>query len=224
VRVRPYLPKLAIFRRKVYDAISQWKERYGGKYALLIEGARRVGKTTVVEQFVKKEYKSFIIVDFSNADAGIRNLFTHNAGDLDRLFLHLQQMYKTVLYERESAVVFDEVQLFPPARQMIKHLVADGRYDYIETGSLLSIKQNVHDILIPSEEMSIDVHPMDFEEFLWAQGDEVTIPLLKKAFEDRHRSASACINTLWARTASTCLWAACLNLWKHIWKIITSRL
>ena len=173
------------FKRKIYGKISEWKERYGGKYALLIEGARRVGKTTVVKQFVENEYRSFIIVDFSKADKEVKELFTDHASDLDRFFLYLQQIYKTVLHERESAVVFDEVQLFPPARQMIKHLVADGRYDYIETGSLLSIKQNVSDILIPSEEMSISMHPMDFEEFLWAQNDEVTIPLLRKAFDDR---------------------------------------
>ncbi|MCL2607462.1 MAG: AAA family ATPase [Methanomassiliicoccaceae archaeon] len=176
---------MIIFRRKIYDKISEWKEHYGGKYALLIEGARRVGKTTAVKQFVENEYRSSIIIDFSKADKEIKDLFRHHAEDLDRFFLYLQQMYKTVLYERESAVVFDEVQLFPLARQMIKHLVADGRYDYIETGSLLSIKQNVCDILIPSEEMSISMHPMDFEEFLWAQKDEVTVPLLRKAFEDR---------------------------------------
>ena len=176
---------MAIFRRKIYDKISEWKERYGGKYALLVEGARRVGKTTVVKQFVENEYRSSIMIDFSKAGNDVKELFTHHAEDLDRFFLYLQQMYNTVLHERESAVVFDEVQLFPLARQMIKHLVADGRYDYIETGSLLSIKQNVCDILIPSEEMSIDMHPMDFEEFLWAQNDEVTIPLIRKAFEDR---------------------------------------
>jgi len=176
---------MAIFRRKIYDRISEWKERYGGKYALLIEGARRVGKTTVVKQFAEKEYRSFIIIDFSKADEDLKDVFTHNAADLDRFFLYIQQMYRTVLYERESVIVFDEVQLFPLARQMIKHLIADGRYDYIETGSLLSIKQNVRDILIPSEEMSIDMHPMDFEEFLWAQKDEVTIPMLRKAFQER---------------------------------------
>jgi len=176
---------MAIFKRKIYDRISEWKEQYGGKYALLIEGARRVGKTTVVMQFVKNEYRSSIIIDFSKSDKEIKDLFADHAGDLDRFFLYLQQIYKTVLHERESAIVFDEVQLFPLARQMIKHLVADGRYDYIETGSLLSIKQNVSDILIPSEEMSIDMHPMDFEEFLWAQKDEVTVPLIRKAFEDR---------------------------------------
>ena len=176
---------MAIFDRKIYNEIFEWKEQYGGKYALLIEGARRVGKTTVVKQFAENEYKSFIIIDFSKADEEIRNVFVQYAGNLDRIFLYLQQVYKTTLYERESLIIFDEVQLFPQARQMIKHLVADGRYDYIETGSLLSIKQNVNGILIPSEEMSIDMHPMDFEEFLWAQHDRVTVPLLKKSFDDR---------------------------------------
>ena len=176
---------MAIFRRKIYDSISEWKEQYSGKYALLIEGARRIGKTTVVKQFAENEYRSFIIIDFSKVDEVVKDLFIHHVEDLDRFFLYLQQIYKTVLHERDSVIVFDEVQLFPPAQQMIKHLVADGRYDYIETGSLLSIKQNVKDILIPSEEMSIDMHPMDFEEFLWAQDDHITIPLLRRSFEDR---------------------------------------
>ena len=174
-----------IFERKIYDKISEWKEKYDGKYALPIEGARRVGKTTVVKQFAENEYRSYIIIDFSKVDKNVNDLFTDHAGNLDRFFLYLQQIYRTIIHERESVIVFDEVQLFPPARQMIKHLVADGRYDYIETGSLLSIKQNVNDILIPSEEMSIDMHPMDFEEFLWAQKDYVTVPLLRKAFEER---------------------------------------
>jgi len=176
---------MVIFKRKIYDKISEWKEQYRGKYALLIEGARRIGKTTVVKQFAENEYRSHIIIDFSKTGEDVKQLFTNHAGDMDRFFLYLQQMYKTVLHERESVVVFDEVQLFPLARQMIKHLVADGRYDYIETGSLLSIKQNVSDILIPSEEMSVDMHPMDFEEFLWTQNDHVTIPLLRRSFEDR---------------------------------------
>ena len=176
---------MVIFRRKIYDKISEWKEQYGGKYALLIEGARRIGKTTVVKQFAENEYKSFIIIDFSKIDEDAKDLFTNHTRDLDRFFLYLQQIYNITLHERDSVIVFDEVQLFPLARQMIKHLVADGRYDYIETGSLLSIKQNVSDILIPSEEMSIDMHPMDFEEFLWAQNDHITIPLLKRSFEDR---------------------------------------
>ncbi len=176
---------VAIFKRKIYDKMLEWKRDYSGKYALLIEGARRVGKTTVVEQFIKNEYRSAIIIDFSKIDEDVKIVFSQYAGDLNRFFLYIQQIFKTTLYEHESAIVFDEVQLFPPARQMIKHLVADGRYDYIETGSLLSIKQNVENILIPSEEMAIEMHPMDFEEFLWTENDNITVPMLRKAFDDR---------------------------------------
>ena len=176
---------MIIFKRKIYNKLSEWKEKFDGKYAIMIEGARRVGKTTIVKQFVKDRYRSSITIDFSKADEQTKDLFRDHVKNLDMFFLHLQRIYDTVLYDRESAVVFDEVQLFPLARQMIKHLVEDGRYDYIETGSLISIKQNVQDILIPSEEMSVSMHPMDFEEFLWAQNDEVTVPTLRKAFRDR---------------------------------------
>ncbi|MCL2712206.1 MAG: AAA family ATPase [Methanomassiliicoccaceae archaeon] len=176
---------MIIFKRKIYNKLSEWKEKFDGKYAIMIEGARRVGKTTIVKQFVKDRYRSSITIDFSKADEQTKDLFRDHVKNLDMFFLHLQRIYDTVLYDRESAVVFDEVQLFPLARQMIKHLVEDGRYDYIETGSLISIKQNVQDILIPSEEMSVSMHPMDFEEFLWAQDDEVTVPMLEKAFRDR---------------------------------------
>jgi hypothetical protein len=173
------------FKRKIYDRILDWKKKYSGKYALLIKGARRVGKTTVVEKFAKNEYKTFILIDFSKIDSDVEEIFTHNAGNLDKIFLFLQDAYNTILYNRESLIIFDEVQLFPFARQMIKHFVADGRYDYIETGSLLSIKQNVENILIPSEEMSIEMHPMDFEEFLWAQNNEVTVHIIRDAFKNR---------------------------------------
>jgi len=176
---------IVVFRRKIYDKLSEWKEEHNGKYAIMIEGARRVGKTTVVKQFVKDMYRSSIIIDFSKADEQTKDLFRNHMNNLDMFFLHLQRIYDTVLYDRESAVVFDEVQFFPLARQAVKHLVADGRYDYIETGSLISIKENVQDILIPSEEMSVSMHPMDFEEFLRAQNDEVTVPMLRKAFRDR---------------------------------------
>lgn len=175
---------MGLFKRKVYDELLRWKDTSQGRSAILVEGARRVGKSTLVEAFVRNEYRSHILIDFSNMDEDLRNVF-RNPRDLDRFFLFLQQMFRTTLYRRESAIVFDEVQLFPPARQMIKHLVADGRYDYIETGSLLSIKQNVRDILIPSEEESIRLHPMDFEEYLWAIGDEQTIPLIRRCFIDR---------------------------------------
>ncbi len=173
-----------VFRRKIYGQMLEWKKREG-RTALLIDGARRVGKTTVVEEFARKEYRSHIILDFSDEDDYIRGLFKNVKQDPDRFFRLLQEYTDTTLYERESVIVFDEVQLFPLARQMIKHLVKDGRYDYIETGSLISIKKNVKNILIPSEETSIRMHPMDFEEFLWAQNREGTIDTIRRAFEAR---------------------------------------
>ncbi len=150
----------------------------------MIEGARRVGKSTVVEAFGKKEYESYIMIDFSIASPAVRELFK-DLSDLNFLFLQLQLQYRTDLVERKSLIIFDEVQLFPPARQAIKALVKDGRYDYIETGSLISIKKNVKDILIPSEERKLSMYPMDYEEFLWALGDQTTIKLLKSCFENR---------------------------------------
>lgn len=175
----------SIFERKIYSQMLDWKNRYGRSRALLIEGARRVGKSTIVRSFVKNEFKSSIIIDFSTQIPDVRNYFIEYGDNLDRLFLFLQSRYNVILEEGESAIVFDEVQLFPPARQMIKHLVADGRFSYIETGSLISLRQNVKDILIPSEERRIQMHPMDFEEFQWAQGNKTTIPFLRKMFNDR---------------------------------------
>lgn len=160
----------------------EWKEQSGGKTALLIEGARRIGKSTVVESFAQKEYQSYILIDFSRASQETRQLF-EDVSDLNYLFLQLQLQYKTDLYARNSVIIFDEVQLCPKARQAIKALVEDGRYDFIETGSLISIKKNVQDILIPSEERKINMYPMDYEEFLWALGDDTTFSLLKKCFE-----------------------------------------
>lgn len=148
----------------------------------MIEGARRVGKSTLVEQFARQEYRSYILIDFSKASVETFNLF-RDISDLNYIFLRLQLIYNVQLYERESVIIFDEVQLQPLARQAIKHLVADGRYDYIETGSLISIRKNVRGIVIPSEETRMLMHPMDYEEFRWALGDTVTIPLLRKAFE-----------------------------------------
>lgn len=148
----------------------------------MIEGARRVGKSTLVELFARQEYRSYILIDFSKASVETFNLF-RDISDLDYIFLRLQLIYNVQLYERESVIIFDEVQLQPLARQAIKHLVADGRYDYIETGSLISIRKNVRGIVIPSEETRMLMHPMDYEEFRWALGDTVTIPLLRKAFE-----------------------------------------
>ena len=171
-----------MFRRKIYDKLLEWKTESDGRTALLIEGARRVGKSTVVEEFAKNEYESYILIDFSRASKAVKELF-EDISDLDYLFLQLQLQYKVDLHERRSLIIFDEVQQWPLARQAIKALVADHRYDYVETGSLISIKRNVKDILIPSEERKISMYPMDHEEFLWAVGDLTTIPLLKKVFD-----------------------------------------
>ena len=172
-----------MFKRKIYDKLLEWKEESDGKTALLIEGARRIGKSTVVEEFGKNEYDAYIIVDFSTASKAIKDLF-EDISDLDYVFLQLQLQYRVDLVKRKSLIIFDEVQLCPKARQAIKSLVKDRRYDYIETGSLISIKKNVKDILIPSEERRLSMYPMDYEEFLWALGDTTTIPLMKKCFEN----------------------------------------
>ena len=172
-----------MFRRKIYNKLRKWKQESNGKTALLIEGARRIGKSTVVEEFGKNEYESYILIDFSAASKETKALF-EDVSNLDYLFLRLQLQYGVDLRKRKSLIIFDEVQLCPMARQAIKFLVKDGRYDYVETGSLISIKRNVKDILIPSEERKINMYPMDYEEFLWAVGDTATIPLLEKAFQD----------------------------------------
>ena len=174
----------AMFKRKIYDRLLQWKEESQGRTALMIEGARRVGKSTVAETFGKNEYVSYILIDFSIASQTVKDLF-YDLSDLNFFFLQLQLLYRTDLIERRSLIIFDEVQLFPMARQAIKALVKDGRYDYIETGSLISIRKNVQDILIPSEERKISMYPMDYEEFLWAIGDETTTKLLRNAFSNR---------------------------------------
>lgn len=171
-----------MFRRKIYDKLTEWKRESDGKTALLIEGARRIGKSTVAEEFGKNEYETYILIDFSTASKTVKELFD-DVSDLDYIFLQLQLQYKTDLIERKSLIIFDEVQLCPKARQAIKSLVKDRRYDYIETGSLISIKKNVKDILIPSEERKISMYPMDYEEFRWALGDTTTVPLMKKCFE-----------------------------------------
>ena len=158
------------FKRKAYDKLLEWKKKYSNKYAALLEGARRVGKSTIAENFAKNEYKSYILIDFSKSSNQIRECFD-DIGNLDLFFLRLQAETGVTLYEHESLIIFDEVQLFPKARQAIKHLVWDGRYHYLETGSLISIKKNVKDILIPSEEMKIQVCPMDYEEFCCAVGN-----------------------------------------------------
>lgn len=168
------------FERKAYQKLLEWKEKYADKYAVMLEGARRVGKSTIAENFAKNEYKSHILIDFSKATDTIRSCFD-DIGNLNVFFLRLQAETGTTLYEHESLIIFDEVQLFPKARQVIKHLVADGRYSYLETGSLISIRKNVKDILIPSEEMKIQVFPMDYEEFCDATGGN--FELLRQIFQ-----------------------------------------
>lgn len=168
------------FKRKAYDKLVQWKTDYAQNYAVLLEGARRVGKSTIAEQFARNEYRSYILIDFSKASNEIKSCFD-DINDLDMFFLRLQALMGVNLYKEESVVIFDEVQLFPKARQAIKHLVKDGRYHYIETGSLISIKKNVENILIPSEEMKIEVYPMDYEEFCWATNQN--FDMLKKIYD-----------------------------------------
>lgn len=174
--------RCTVFKRKIYSKMLEWKKDSNGKTALLIEGARRIGKSTVVEEFAKNEYDSYILIDFSRASKETKELF-EDVSDLNFLFLQLQLQFKVDLQERKSVIIFDEVQLCPAARQAIKALVADRRYDYIETGSLISINKNVKDILIPSEERKISMYPMDYEEFLWAIGDTLTFSLLNKCFD-----------------------------------------
>ena len=159
-----------MLRRKTYDRLVSWKKQSHGTSALLVEGARRVGKSTTVEAFARDEYDSYILIDFSLVSNELKQSFLDLRLDLSAFFLYLSASYGVTLYPRRSLIIFDKVQLFPPAREFIKHLVADGRYDYVETGSLISIRQNVKDILIPSEEESLSMYPMDFEEFLWAFG------------------------------------------------------
>ena len=173
-----------VFKRKLYQKMLDWKLSSQGKTALLIEGARRVGKSTLVNQFAAKEYKSAIIIDFNLATDRVIKLFD-DLMDLSFLFFQLQQIYQVKLFERESVIVFDEVQRCPKARQAIKYLVADGRYDYIETGSLISIHQNTKDITIPSEERRLEMFPMDYEEFSWAIGEDKRYPLLQLALNSK---------------------------------------
>ena len=173
-------------RRKIYNDLLRWKQEEQGRCALLIDGARRVGKSYIVREFAAGEYRSALIIDFSIARAEVKQLFSDYAGDINMLFMNLMSIYNVTLYHRESLVVFDEVQECPPARQAIKHLVADGRYDYIETGSLVSIKRNVKNIIIPSEERHITLYPMDFEEFLWAVGNETMMDAIRMNYGRKH--------------------------------------
>lgn len=171
-----------VLKRKIYQSFLDWKANWAGKRALLVQGARRIGKSTIVEEFAKNEYETYILINFQTDLNKVEQLFKNDISDLNTFFRNLSLLYGTRLIERKTLIIFDEVQLFPLARQSIKQLVADGRYDYIETGSLITLKQNVENILIPSEEKSINMYPLDFEEFLWAKGDEVTPDIIKDCF------------------------------------------
>ena len=170
-------------RRKIYNKLLEWKQESNGEYALLIDGARRVGKSYIVRQFAEKEYRSCVILDFNLVSKSIKDLFENDLDNLDRFFMYLSNYTGKTLYTRDTLIVFDEVQQYPKARAAIKYLVKDGRYDYIETGSLISIKKNVEGFVIPSEEEHIKMFPMDFEEFLWAMGEEMLMPFIKDCFE-----------------------------------------
>ena len=172
-------------KRKIYDELVVWKKYSNGKSAMMIDGARRVGKSYIAEEFAKEQYRSYILIDFGRVSRDVLKLFEEDSTDLDLFFAKLAALYSTPLYERESLIIFDEVQQYPKARQLIKYLVADGRFDYLETGSLIRLKKNVQDIIIPSEEDHIEMFPLDFEEFLWAMGDEATYPLIKQCFESQ---------------------------------------
>lgn len=182
-------------KRKIYSQLLDWKNNRNGEVALLIEGARRIGKSYIVEEFAKNEYTSYILIDFNKVSNLIKRWFVDYMEDLDTFFELLEQHYHVKLVPRQSVIIFDEVQLYPRARAAIKYLVADGRYDYLETGSLISIKKNVKDIVIPSEERAIEMYPMDFEEFLWAMGNETLMPYIAKQYaagkpmKELHREA-----------------------------------
>ena len=171
-------------KRKIYEKLLDWKHRSNGKTAILIEGARRIGKTYIIEDFAKKEYKSYIIIDFSKVSKDVIDTFENAVNDFDSFFNRLEILFSTKLYRRESLIVFDEVQLYPRARQLIKHFVADGRYDFAETGSLISLYRNVKDILIPSEEEKIKMFPLDFEEYLWAMENEFIYDYIKDCYNN----------------------------------------
>ncbi len=191
-----------MFERKCYKRLLEWKQSSRGESALLIEGARRVGKSTLAEAFAKNEYRSYILIDFAKAKSDLKQAFLDKRHDLDGFFMYLSAYYGTILYERESLIVFDEVQRFPQAREFVKYLVADGRYDYLETGSLISIKKNVEDIVIPSEEDAVDLDPFDFEEFLWALGEHPLAQMVRAGYENQEALPDA-------------LHRKCLMLWRE---------
>ena len=176
-----------MFKRKIYDSLLEWKKIDDGKTALLVEGARRIGKTTIVKEFAKNEYESYVLIDFSDDTDECAKLFKKPFGNLDQLFQKIQLYSGVALYERKSVIIFDEIQLEPKARQLIKSLVLDGRYDYIETGSLISLRKSVKNIRIPSEEHRVQMYPMDFEEWLWAHEDNLTLKILKDIFEKKEQ-------------------------------------
>ena len=178
-------------KRKIYKDLLAWKQTECGHSCILVQGARRVGKSYIAEEFAKQEYKSYILIDFNRTSQATRDLFLHDLEDLDTFFLKLKAEYNVQLYERESVIILDEVQLFPRARSAMKYLVADGRYDYIETGSLISIKKNTQNILIPSEEDQINMYPMDFEEFLWALGNETMYSAIRSCYEKKQPMGQA---------------------------------
>ena len=174
-----------LFKRKIYSKFLDWKNETKGQKALLVEGARRIGKSTVVEEFARNEYKSYILIDFAKAPEDVKDYFRLHLDDLDTFYMLLSVQYGVQLYPRESIIIFDEVQMFPKAREAIKYLVADGRYDFMETGSLISIKENVKDIVIPSEERHIRMYPLDFEEFCWALGEKPLIQYIRDCFDKK---------------------------------------
>ena len=188
-------------KRKIYSKLLEWKNKRHGETAVLIEGARRIGKSYIVEEFARNEYDSYLLIDFNKAENIVSEWFDNYLSDLDTLLTNLQIHYGVRLTPRNSVVIFDEVQLCPRAHSAIKYLVADGRFDYIETGSLISIKKNVKDIVIPSEEEALPMYPMDFEEFLWAMGNDMLMPFIGECFEKRqplgglHRKALDCFRT-----------------------------
>lgn len=200
------------FERKAYEKLASWKESSQGSTALLIEGARRVGKSTIAEEFGRRNYASYMLVDFSKAPDDVLDYFVDLRNDLDAFFMYLSSFYGVELHRRDSLIIFDEVQLYPKAREAIKQLVADGRYDYIETGSLVSIRENVKDILIPSEEESIRLNPMDFDEFLWALGEKPLSTLIADSFRKRRPLPIRCTGRPCGYSVNTCWSEACPRL------------
>lgn len=174
-----------VLKRKIYSKLLEWKEEASGSKAILIEGARRIGKSTVCEEFAKKEYDNYILIDFAKKDKELEQYFASYLNDLDTFFMMLQAHFGKKLKQRDAVIIFDEVQMYPQARAAIKYLVADGRYDYMETGSLISIKENVKDIVIPSEERHLNMYPLDFEEFAWALGEEILLECIKNCFDKK---------------------------------------